>query len=150
MGYIKPLAHHCSPMLADCHSPIPTVASSPINSRSEGPFLALVQPGQMGSYAGVAPVLHHTRRYIYSTTLKSRSLISPSHFLLQQLLLLSTVDYSCLSSQSASTPILRFGLHYCSSPYLSIRLLHERDGSTTHHRGLPTTGGGEWLEFRSL
>jgi hypothetical protein len=96
---------------------------------------------------GVPAIL---RRRDDSTTLKSRSLISPSHFLLQQLLLLSTVDYSCLSSQSASTPIPRFGLHYCSSPYLSIRLLHERDGSKTHHRGLPTTGGEEWLEFRSL
>jgi hypothetical protein len=46
---------------------------------------------------------------------------------------------------SASPPILRRTLYRRPRLHLSIRLLHEQDGSKTHCRGLPTNGGEEWL-----
>lgn len=45
----------------------------------------------------------------------------------------------------ASPPILRRVLYCRPCLHLSIRLLHEQDGSETHHRGITTNDGGEWL-----
>src|ERR1700733_2821152 len=99
----------------------------------------------MGFHDGVAPEPHRTRKQIHSkydsgTLPFSSSAIS---------LLLPAVDYCRLSLPPTSTPILR--LVVCVRHYLrlSIRLLHERDGSKMHRRGLPTNSGGEWLGTRS-
>ena len=60
-------------------------------------------------------------------------------------LLLFAVDYNRLSSHPLLLPILRRILHCRPCLHLSIRLIHEQDGSKTHRGGVPTNGGGEWL-----
>src|SRR2546423_5941839 len=92
----------------------------------------------MGSHGGVAPgAAPHTKgdemcsKYNYGTL----PLSSPRlNFSPQQSLL-----------PSASTPILRCVLYCRPCLHVSIRLLHEGDGSKTHRGGLPANGGGEWL-----
>lgn len=77
------LAHPCSPMLTECHSPLPTtVLVCPIQSPLRVHFWSLARTAEMGSYDVVAPGLYRTRRQVYSHYNSGLSLsCPPAHFL---------------------------------------------------------------------